>query len=349
MYQSKRRAWRLLFSIASIIGAAAGWSTLLWPPVQAYYNRPGVGFWDTLVKLASPTNSIYPDGIFVGWLFIASTILLSFAVPLSLLQALSKLIRYIEQSEADVTLLDIKLTARFDDRMERCTLFREQRFHANRHGTTAYHYNQEAHSVNATIDSNTFVMNSSINNERITNDFIIRASARSFEAIEVFDRPLPKSFLATYLPDWLVLILYDHSTILDKVVVERVGEIEISNEHNGTSPIIQLNSLKRVAKNVTIVVDFPGHLAPHPADVKCFVIRENVVSSIHPRCSPAGERRLFTAYISALDHASLRFQWDNKRLHSSLVDQGKEIPEDIEPLNRESGLWSRLKRWYSTI
>lgn len=342
MHQSRRLAWKLFFSIAGVIGAAAGWSTLLWPPVQAYYTKPGAGIWATLATLLSPTNQIYPDGIFVGWLFIVSTTLLLFAIPLSLLQILSKLIRYVEQSEADVSLLDIKLTARFDDKMEKCTLFREQRFHANRPGTTAYHYIQETHSPNGSIDPNTFVLNSAINNIKITKDFIIRSSSRFFEAIEIFDKALPKSFLATYLPDWLVLLIYDHSTLLDKVIVERVGEITIYNEHNGTSPIIQLNSPKRVAKNVTITIDFPGEFAPHPADVKCFLIRENVVSSIHPRCSPAGERRLFTAYVSALDHASLRFQWDNKRLNGAMIEKQIDVQSQTVTDTAKGGLWRTM-------
>jgi hypothetical protein len=340
----RRRSLRWMLTVAGVVAGAVGWSTLLWPPVKYFYSQPTATFWSTLSDLATlPAGTIFPEGFGIGYLFIFSTLLLIFAVPLVSVRLLSALLRYVERSEVDVSLLEINLAYRFEDRLHRVVATREQLLHANRPGLTAYHYLQTASAPGSAIDATTFEMTSILDGNRITDDFIIRAQPREFEAIEIFKRALPTHFLATYLPDWLVLLLWNHSKILDRVIVQRNGQIEITGEHDGESATIELRSLKRVAKRVTISLDFPHDVAPRQEDMRCFVIRDNVVASIYPQCHTAGPRRIYEAYVAELEGATMRFQWNNRRLHdrppSAQIDAASADPN--APV--ESASWWKRK------
>lgn len=315
---TQMRSVRLL----GVCAALAGWSTLLWPAVRFYSSRPGVTLSSTLLELLKPTNSIFPDGVFVGWIFLLVGALLAVAVPLAALQILGALLRYVSLSEVEISILETRLTLRFEDaEMRRCTVTRQQLFHANQSGHGAYHYEHTTSSETGEVVGGSFDMASTLGDELLTSDFLIRRSKTRLEAIEMFKRPLPTSVFSTYLPDWLVLLAFQHTSLFDHVVVERVGEIQNLNEYNGDSPVFELTSVRYPASNVYITIDFPKDVAPAVSDVKCFRIKANVVSPIHPRCTPDGERRIFTAYVGRLEQERLRLQCSNARLHSVIGGQ----------------------------
>jgi hypothetical protein len=313
---TQMRSLRLL----GVLAAAAGWSTLLWPGVRFYLAKPGSTIWSTLGELLRPTNSIYPDGFLTGWLFLSIGAVLLVAVPLMFLQILGQLLRYVQVSEVAISLLEVHLTLRFEDsEMRRCTITRRQLLHANQPGQGAYHYLHTIDNEGAEIVEGSFDMASTLGDELITEDFLFRNGKRRLEAIEVYKRALPTSIFATYLPDSLVILLYRHTKLFDNVVVERVGEIQNIDEYNGEYPLFELTSVRYPASNVSISIDFPKEVAPPVSDVRCFRIKANVVSPIHPRCMPQGDRRVFTAFVARLEQETLRFQWSNDRLRTVLA------------------------------
>lgn len=315
-----------------VFAALAGWSTLLWPVVRYYSTTGKTSVWATFLELLRPTNAIFTDGYMTGWIFLLIGIVLIFAVPLAALQLLGSLLRYVALSEVEISILETRLTLRFEDsEMRRCTVTRKQLFHANQPGHGAYHYEHTISSETGEVVDGSFDMASTLGDELLTSDFLFRRSKKRLEAIEMFKRPLPTSFFTTYLPDWLVLLIFNHTSILDHVVVERIGEIQNMNEYNGDSPVFELTSVRYPASNVYITIDFPKEVAPAVADVKCFRIKANVVSPIHPRCSPEGERRIFTAYVDRLEQEKLRLQWSNNRLHSVMA--GMVAPNAPAPLS----------------
>jgi len=323
------RPIRTLVTIACVAAAGAGWSTLLWPPVRYFYSSAGKGFWSTLGELLSPANSIYPDGPLVGWIFLTSTAALAIAVPIALLRVLGALMRYVDISEADLSLLELSITLRFSDDLTRTTIVRDQLFHANQPGTTAYHYRQTAESAKGRILANTFEMESAVNGIKLTKEFSITSSDKLFDAIEIFNRPLPTSLLATYLPDWVVRPLHSHTPLLEGAIVRRSGQIILENEHSGSEGMYQLNASRR-AKNVSIKLDFPADRAPKSADVRCFVISGNVVSEMHATLCSYADRRTYTAEIGRLEKSSLRIQWINK------VVGDPEMTESCSPFSHKS-------------
>ncbi|QNO27646.1 hypothetical protein EEB18_001220 [Sphingopyxis sp. OPL5] len=349
MASIKRRSIKWLLSVAAVCAATVGWSSLLWPPVKFYYEKPGIGFWGSISELLKlPSNEIFPDGFAVGYLFFISTFIILFFNFLIFIRIVGYMIKYIENSEVDVSLIETNLTYRFEDRLSRVIATRNQIFHANSKNITAYHYNQTVESESAIIDSSTFEMDSILNDSRITEDFIIRSSKKNFEAIEIFKISLPTSWISTYFPDWLVLFMWNHSKILDKIIVDRRGHIEIKNEHDGEDATIELRSLKRVAKRVTLTLDFPQDLAPRSPDIKCFIIRDNVVVSIHPRSETNGTRRVYSAFLAELDRASIRFQWNNRRLHAGPQTASVDLASARPAANR-TGVTMVLSRILSAI
>jgi hypothetical protein len=252
----------LVAFLVAFIGLS-GWLSILYPPIRTYAQANNASFWDIVYQCASIENNIYPGDPFFGWIFLVSSVILAFLVPISGLRALSGALHYLDLSERDISILQTNLTVRFEDN-SLCVarVSREQLFHANVRGVEAYNFEHIISSSDGEIVPNSFDTYSMINNELITKELIIREQSKKLEATEVFYRPLPYSVMTTYLPDAMVLFIYNITNIFDHVVVERTGSLKNRNEYNGKDPIIQLTTNKYSAKNVTVRLDFPSVNCP---------------------------------------------------------------------------------------
>jgi hypothetical protein len=336
--------WRFLFALATIGVAVVGWSTLLYPPVEFYLSKPQTGFGGLLVELLKPSNAIFPDGYGVGWIFLASSLALAIAVPLAGLQLLSAALRYIEASEATISVLESKFTLHFEDEaMSKSILTREQVFHANRPAVSSLPYTHSVNSPDGEIVSGSFKISSFIKDKKLTSHVMEDFSPNRIEAIEVLSRNLPTSLLATYLPDWLVLAIFNHTALLDGVIVERHGEIKHVNEFNGERARLEFRTDKFATRNMTVTISLPLSASHCVSDLTCFIIHRHAVSEIHPRSTVQGDRRLICLFIDRLSQEVLRIQWTPPRSAGEKRDSAVEAKPSEEPSKADS--WrARLAR-----
>ncbi|RYF25641.1 MAG: hypothetical protein EOO23_08905, partial [Comamonadaceae bacterium] len=180
------------------VGLFVSWWQFLWPPVEAFRRTNAeVGFWDVVWQLAMPTNKIYPEPLF-GWAFLALTIAFGFIV----VHYWRKVTAYIDNSRVGISVLSTTITVEMQDAARSMAIMRrEQSFHANRKGITAYKADTAMDTSTGRILRQTLTQESHSGNKRITKDLILRGGDSNLEVIERFNEPLPTSWLATYLPN----------------------------------------------------------------------------------------------------------------------------------------------------
>lgn len=301
------RIGRLVGLIAFIV-ALTGWLEVFVPPVIYYKsaipNKP-FGIFDTLIH---HPDRIYPDHPVFAVIFLATSPIMVLAIVLFISNIIRYTISYLEFAEVGISVVSTKLVLTIDgDQRQNSTLYREQLFHANRPGTSAYHYSFTTTSEHGEMVDNSFEIETTLGGKKITKEVIKDASKRKMDVIEIFDAPLKTSFLATYLPDGLVLFIYNNSTFFHRTVAQRRTSVSHLNEYNSNNPMFQVTAPLYPSSKVELEVSFPSDNCP--ARVQCFRIKQNDVQEIHPPASKIGNRRVFKVDVNNLYQEKLRIQW----------------------------------------
>ena len=173
--------------------------------------------------MLSPTHFISPS-LLLGWAFLLVT-LIGFVV---VLYGLRRFTDYLINSRVGISVLRTSVVVRIEDaKMERATVCREQLSHANQPGITAYRSKQRASAPDGKINLATHDIESHLRGEIITAGRYRNGGERGIELIESFKRPLPRNFLATYLPNSWVLGLFNTGFFFKGVVVKRITNTEM--------------------------------------------------------------------------------------------------------------------------
>lgn len=305
-HKSKDRLVWLAFKIIIGVGLFVSWWQFLWPPVEAFRRTSAeIGFWDVVWQLIQPNNQIYPEPLF-GWAFL----LLSVAFAFIVIHLGRKIVAYVDNSRVGISVLSTTMTVEMQDASRSMAVVRrEQSFHANRKGITAYKADTATDTSTGRILRNTLTQESHTGNRLITKDLILRGGDSNLEVIERFEEALPTSWLATYLPNNIVCMLHD-GWLFDGVVVERKGEITLQNEFDGNEGVYAINSTKYPISRTKIRVAFVAGAEPKPENVKGFIVKENVVEEVAVKIAREQTHVFFEVKAPNLHLESLRIQWE---------------------------------------
>lgn len=303
---SKGRFLRLAIKLVVGVGLFVSWWQFFWPPVEAFRKTSAdIGFWDVVWQLAIPNNEIYEEP-FLGWAFLVLTVAFAFVV----IHYWRKVTAYIDNSRVGISVLSTTITVEMQDAARSMAIMRrEQSFHANRKGITAYKADTATDTSTGRILRQTLTQESHSGNKRITKDLILRGGDSNLEVIERFEDSLPTSWLATYLPNGVVCMLHD-GWLFDGVVVERKGEITLQNEFDGKEGVYSINSTKYPISRTKIRVAFVAGAEPKPENVKGFIVRENVVEEVGVKVVREQTHVIFEVKAPNLHLESLRIQWE---------------------------------------
>ncbi|WP_293474820.1 hypothetical protein [Phenylobacterium sp.] len=298
--------------IVALVGLVS-WLQFFWQPIGFFLSRPNADLAAVLAELLKPTNEIYRDGIAIGYLFLLSLPLVVVVATALVLQTIRRGLRYIEGSEVTISVLETRPTLALDgDDMAKGKVERRQLFHANRRGTSAYHFEHSATAEAGEILLNTNHVASYIDGQKITRELISRGGRKRCEVIETFSRELPTSWLATYMPDGWVLWLYSSKWLFKNIVVSRTAEIANLNEYNTREPVFQITALRYPATHVYLKLTFPESCERHINQPRCFRIKENGVQELDLRREADGPgRKALEVHVRNLNQESLRIQWSN--------------------------------------
>lgn len=303
MRRRKGTLVRWAFWLAAGLAAFVSWWQFLWPPVAFYEASPSKpdGF-EILGELLKPKNAIYEEPLF-GWAFLC----LSIIFGLFLIHFFRGIANYLENSRVGISMLDTSWDIEMQDAARTAAVIRrKQTFHANRRGITAYKHETSTDTPTGAIDRKSITQQSTVGNRTITKELLLRGGPSSIEVIELFDRELPTSLLATYLPNWLVCALHG-AWLFDSVVVNRTGSMTLLNEFNGPDGVYTVNSTKHPISRTIIRISFVrGH---EPAKIRGFLIRENVVEEVALTTTTTQTHTVYEAKASSLHREGLRVQW----------------------------------------
>lgn len=303
---------RSILKTVGLLVSGAGMLAFVAVPFRAHddpLGDPG-GFLSQLLPFGS---SLYGGVPGLSWLFLAILALLLLAAALIVHTLLTGIASYISRSRVGISVLQTELCLEIEDHaMTRARVRREQLFHANRRNVSAYHFEHRATASGGSIDPASITMTSIIDHDNVTDHLIkSRGIGKQIDTIELFKRPLPTSFFATYLPNSVVLFLHERMKMFRKTIVHRTGEMLYNNEYNIPEPIFQLASVRYPVTNVRMKVVFPEQAAP-PADrIDCFLIEENTVKKITPARVGDQGRVTYTIDLRSFYQAKLRIQWRN--------------------------------------
>lgn len=299
---------RLLSWLAFII-ALVGWDQFLLRPVQYYLGQHN-SVAALALELLKPINAVYPGDLCLGWLFIAASAIL---IPIAIV-AIAKTFRgitgYIERSEIAISVLETKITVEMlsaDKASGRIT--RRQKFHANRDNVGAYRYSSTSDAGD--IQKNDISSTATVDNDNVVFALHKTKRGKTVELIESYSRKLPRSWWATYLPDNVVLALYEHTSILDKKIVERCVTIVNNGEFDVAEPLYQLTVNKNPMSNIYLTLSFFETNAPSVNQIRCMVISENAVTYLTPEMLALNGRVSYEIYVKRLFQQTLRFEWTN--------------------------------------
>lgn len=288
------------------ISLFVSWWQFLWPPVQAFRRTEvDAGFWDVVWQLALPTNKIYEEPL-LGWAFLG----LSIAFAFILIHYWRRWTAYVDHSRVGISVLSTTITVEMQDAARTMAIMkRDQSFHANRKGITAYRSDTATDTSTGRILRNTLTQVSHSGNKLVTKDLILRGGDSNLEVIERFEHPLPTSWLATYLPNGIVCMLHD-GWLFDNVVVERKGAITLQNEFDGNEGVYSINSTKYPISRTKIRVAFVAGAEPPAGKVKGFIVRENVVEEVGVKETREQTHIYYEVKAPNLHLESLRIQWE---------------------------------------
>lgn len=289
----------------AVIATIAGWLQFLWPPV-AYYlkTQPHPGGMEILGELVKPNNVIY-EVPFLGWVFLA----LSTIIVLFLVHWTRGVADYLQHSRVGISILDTQIDVEMQDAARtKAITTRRQTLHANRRGITAYRFGSSTDSPTGRIAGPAVDQRSHVGNKLITKELLARGSPRAIDVIEVFDRELPTSLLATYLPNLAVCALHSIGLFAD-VVVTRIGRVTYENEFDGPEAVYSIASTKYPISRTSIRVAFLTGHEPPAGQIRSFLIRENVVEEVDLIVSHNATHTIYEAKAGSMMLESLRIQW----------------------------------------
>jgi hypothetical protein len=308
--QAKSKGHLAWLAIKIIVGVSlfVSWWQFFWPPVEAFRRRnDDYGFWDVVWQLAQPNNDIYSVP-FLGWAFLALSVAFAFLA----LHYWRRAINYLDNSRVGISVLSTTITVEMQDAERTMAIMhREQAFHANRKGITAYRMDTSTDTSTGRILRNTLTQESHAGNKLLTKDLILRGNDSTLEVIERFENPLPTNWLATYLPNFIVCMLHD-GWFFDDVVVERKGAITLQNEFNCNEGVYQINSTKYPISRTKIRLAFIVGSEPPQAQVKGFIVKENVVEEVDVKMMREQTHVIYEVKAPNLHLESLRIQWEFK-------------------------------------
>lgn len=293
--------------------ALYAWADFLWPPVEYFRHAQKATPSGVLLELLKPDSKIYPvpGG---GYLFI----LLTIGLAILLVYILRGIGNYLERAFQSLSVIDSEFEVIIQDLdARRATMRRVQNFHANRSGISAYRHTSSLDTPGASQDMKTLKVESFIGSTRITKDILKRKSGSTLEIIDMFNRELPTSLVASLLPSLLVRAMH-HNTLLQNVVVNRTFEMDYIDEYASDSPSMQVTAAEFPVTHVALAIDFPDEIAPPKEDISCFIITQGAVRQHDRIWREAGSGRVtYRVEHRNLYKSSLRLQWNNTRLRAA--------------------------------
>jgi hypothetical protein len=306
-----------LVAAAVALAAAVSWDQYLYPPVGHYLANQRIGLRGTLVELLKSTNTIYDDGFLVGWLFLATTLVLLVLAAGFTLSAIKSLTTYLAESEVPISVvsMDVTVYAVTED-LSRVRVSRTQLFHANVPNTSAFYSEHRADAPSGAVDGASLHSESFIDGRRVTKlPHVKRESAQHIEVIERFDRDLPVSFWLKYLPNAVVRWLHQHS-LFKKFVVRREVSVEYVNEYDEPRPIFQLAATRYPVTNIVLRLNFPMSTAPNASEFSAFRVAQNAVEELDLQRSCTHDRCEYQLVVPQLRQADIRVEWENTVLNA---------------------------------
>lgn len=309
-------------AIAVFSAAIYSWLDFLYKPIPKLAER-GLG-WTLGDLLFTWRSETYGEPV-KGQLFVIAAIVLAIFAIILVSRPYNLFMRYIEESEAPVSILSTNIRIRMEDAgFALATVTRVQKIHANRSDVDAYHYSNTPN--HGEIVPGSWSYKSLVGKENLSIAPLTRTVGKKFEVIERFKRPLPTSYRVTYLPSWLVLWLFDlrFRPWFKKVIVTRENAIQIKNEYSVDDPVFQLNCVRYPANHVDIGVDFPKATAPDPDEVQGFIIMDNVVEKIDVFQEGDRDRVIYGILLPKLKkQQTVRLQWSNRKMKAFVAQNLK--------------------------
>jgi hypothetical protein len=301
------------------------WTDFLWPPVSFYRHKIESSPISVLAELIQPHNKIYPNNPLSGYAFL----ILTFGLVVWVIYNLRQIIRYLDISFKQLSILDSKFDVKIHDvALTRATMRRVQNFHANRSNISAYRQVSTLDAQDARIDVGSLNSVSTLNGASITKERIPKNTKANLELIEVYNQDLPTSITASLLPNDMVRALFNLGRFKG-IVVTRIFSVDFINEYNGEHPSLQATATDSWATNVVLRLDFPEETAPDSESMSCFLIMDGAVRRLDVQPAPEnGNRVIYEVRYGNLYKASIRLQWTNEKLRKYLASQQ---PEKTKP------------------
>ena len=293
----------------ALIVAIVSWIEFLLKPVFFWAVNPGRSQGEILQELLKFRNSIY-DVPVLSYLFLASLPFAALTVAVLTAALLRALIRYLDNSEVGISVIHTKIHVELSGpNLEKAIVTRDQLFHANQAHTSAYHLEYGPSSATGVLHDDPLEFQSSIRKTKITEDIITDVEGRGHKIIETYDRELPVSVLATYLPGKWVHFLYKNDIFFHGVIVKRRIRVRYDNEYIGENRKVQVKAPLYPGSAVVIEVSFPDHQAPPQSDLSCFRIMNNRVEKVPVERTSDNGRTVYSTEVRNLFKETLRLAW----------------------------------------
>lgn len=188
-----------------------------------------------------------------------------------ILRPIRAVLKYLDHSESPLSVLRTDIVLDFNENWSNCELKRVQLLHANKPGLNAYEYNLVSHKGTIEIKS----LRSILNDINVTKKIHDTRRGSVLECIEEYNRTLPFSFWATYLPDYMVYLLFNVG-LFNKTVLKRSIVTIDRDEYNGPNPSFEIHARNYVS-HIEIKLQFPDGFEPSEG-VLAKSIQESTIS-----------------------------------------------------------------------
>ncbi|MHB9878989.1 hypothetical protein ACSMXM_04910 [Pacificimonas sp. ICDLI1SI03] len=265
----------LRYALPALIamGFVVGWGEFLFKPIIFHANQGSL----TFGTVAADLLKVVPDAFgwpFAGYVFLLSTIILTYVVLVVALRPMRAAWDYIDAAEAPISVIETDIRLEFKQNRADADIVRDQYFHANVPGIMAYHHRATAFHGTTKISK----LETRLNSEVITKPSpLTQKLGQQFDLIEEFLEPLPTSLLLTYLPKNWVLKLHKNTNRCRKHVLQRTCVIEERGEYGGEHPTFGITVNRYPVSNLRVVLDFSKGECPESKTVKAYVVEERAV------------------------------------------------------------------------
>ena len=299
---------RFLALVLALVSAVTFFAPpLLYPPMSIS------NFIQDFFKFRSPIYNEIP---------LISYILVSFILYF-LIYSIVFFARYFINQFARISVLETALTLAFTNKdLSVAIVEREQYFHANRKNISAYHFQHSVTAKHGTIDLSNILLISKIGDRTINTtengeiSYIISGSEKTVDLIETYERNLPRSILATLLPNSFVLFLHKNFHFFSRSIVYRTGRMCYLNEFNTDQPRFEISAYRYPVTNVKLKVVFPEHTDPGNHNVKGMIIDDNSVKRVQPSLKTENSNTIYEIKVRKFANKRLRITWKNELLSS---------------------------------